>query len=197
MIFEPTTYRVLLVSSSEKLNSSAAQWLSPSRYFPVHTARSVAAARQKLMEADYDLLLINAPLPDDFGLALAEDVCAQSESAVLLIVRRELAEEVDAEAVRFGILTLPKPTNPQALSQALHVLSAMRERLRQAGKKQQSVQEKIKELRLIDRAKWALIGEYQMSEPEAHRYIEKRAMDSGKNRKQIAEEILEQSGKGQ
>jgi glutamine synthetase len=41
-----------------------------------------------------------------------------------------------------------------------------------------------------NRAKWILINELSMSEPEAHRYIEKQAMDRCISKDQIAKEII-------
>ena len=49
---------------------------------------------------------------------------------------------------------------------------------------------KISEIRLIDRAKCILIQYLNMSEPQAHRYIEKQAMDLRVTKKEIAENIL-------
>ncbi|MBR6822515.1 MAG: ANTAR domain-containing protein, partial [Clostridia bacterium] len=39
-------------------------------------------------------------------------------------------------------------------------------------------------------AKWILISEMGMEEPQAHRYIEKQAMDRGVPRLEVAEEII-------
>ena len=46
------------------------------------------------------------------------------------------------------------------------------------------------EIRLVNKAKWLLIGELHMDEPDAHRYIEKQAMDRCISRREIAEEII-------
>lgn len=46
------------------------------------------------------------------------------------------------------------------------------------------------EMSLIDRAKLALMLYLNMSEPMAHRYIEKRAMDMRLTKKEIAKNIL-------
>ena len=46
------------------------------------------------------------------------------------------------------------------------------------------------EIRLVNKAKWLLISQLSMSEPEAHRYIEKQAMDRRLPKLEIAEEIL-------
>lgn len=53
-------------------------------------------------------------------------------------------------------------------------MESARERLRQFEKKSLSVDEKMAEIRLVNRAKWLLISELKMSEPDAHRYIEKQ-----------------------
>ena len=69
-------------------------------------------------------------------------------------------------------------------------LTSARERLRMTENKVQSVEEKMEEIRLINRAKWLLISELKMSEPDAHRYIEKQAMDRCVSKRVIAEEIV-------
>ena len=48
----------------------------------------------------------------------------------------------------------------------------------------------MEEIRMVNRAKWLLISELQMDEPQAHRYIEKQAMDRCISRRKIAEEII-------
>ncbi len=37
-----------------------------------------------------------------------------------------------------------------------------------------TIEEKMEEIRLVNRAKWLLIRELHMDEPQAHRYIESR-----------------------
>ena len=52
-------------------------------------------------------------------------------------------------------------------------------------------EEKMDEIRLVNKAKWILISQLSMSEPESHRYIEKQAMDTRRDRTEIAQEVLE------
>ena len=49
---------------------------------------------------------------------------------------------------------------------------------------------RIDEMRIISRAKLALVQYMGLSEPEAHRYIEKQAMDTRSTRREVAEQIL-------
>ena len=52
------------------------------------------------------------------------------------------------------------------------------------------LRQRIKDIRVIDRAKCMLIAERHMSEPEAHAYIEKRAMNYRQTKRDVAEEII-------
>lgn len=72
----------------------------------------------------------------------------------------------------------------------MRLLCATRERLRRMEKKTASVEEKMEEIRVVNRAKLLLISERGMNEAEAHRYIEKQAMDSCVTKRTIAESIV-------
>lgn len=190
MIFQERTYSVLLVSASEKFNTSILPLLPPTDYWPVTIAKSVGEARRRLVEESFDIVLINAPLSDDFGMHLAMDICSNSGAGVLLLIKNELYNEITSKVVPYGVMTMPKPTSLQLVSQSLQILRATRERLRQMEAKQISVEEKIEEIRLVNRAKWVLIECLNMTETDAHRYIEKQAMDLRTSKREIAENII-------
>ena len=190
MVFQERTYSVLLVSASEKFNTTIMPLLPTTDYWPVNTAKSVGEAQRRLLEESYDIVLINAPLPDDFGMQLAIDTCSNSGAGVLLLVKNEHFSEIDAKVVTYGVMTLSKPTSLQMIAQSLRVLCATRERLRQMEAKQVTVEEKIEEIRLVNRAKWMLIECLSMAEADAHRYIEKQAMDLRISKREVAENII-------
>ena len=50
--------------------------------------------------------------------------------------------------------------------------------------------ERLDELRVIERAKHILVQQFKMSEKQAHRFIEKSAMDRCVKRRTIAENII-------
>lgn len=190
MLFREYTYRVLLVSGGEKFHKSMAALLPHGEFYPVRTAGSDAAARRMLMEHEYDIVVINAPLPDGCGTKLAMDICARSDAGVLLLAKSEGFEELRARVLEWGVMTQPKPTSTQMMVQSVHALCAVRERLRRQREKQATVEEKIQEIRLVNRAKWALIRSLGMTEEEAHRYIEKQAMEERTAKSEIAKRIL-------
>ena len=190
MVFQERTYSVLIVTASDSFVSSVMPLLPVTDYWPVTTVRSVSEARRRIVETDFDIVLINAPLPDDFGMRLAIDICANSGAGVLLMVKNDLFNDIYAKVVNYGVITLSKPTNLQMVTQSLRILCATRERMRQMEAKQATVEEKIEEIRLVNHAKWLLIQCLSMTEPEAHRYIEKQSMDERISKREVAENII-------
>ena len=190
MVFQERTYSVLIVTASDSFVSSVMPLLPVTDYWPVTTVRSVSEARRRIVETDFDIVLINAPLPDDFGMRLAIDICTNSGAGVLLMVKSDLFNDIYAKVVSYGVITLSKPTNLQMVAQNLRILCATRERMRQMQARQATVEEKIEEIRLVNRAKWLLIECLGMTEPEAHRYIEKQSMDERISKREVAENII-------
>ena len=67
---------------------------------------------------------------------------------------------------------------------------ASRKRVQNLESENHKLQKKIDEIRLVDRAKCILIQYLNMTEPQAHKYIEKQAMNMRQSRLQTAEMIL-------
>lgn len=184
------TYSVLTVSAADKFSASLHTLLPEGQYDPVWAVRDAASARRLLLEQSFDIVIVNAPLPDEFGTQLALELSETSGAGVLLLVKAEQYPELSARLTPNGILTLQKPTTPQLLTQTLQLLCGTRERLRRMEQKTASFEEKMAEIRLVNRAKCLLIERKAMTEQEAHRWIEKQAMDRCVSRKVIAEQIL-------
>ena len=183
-------YSVLLVSGAEKFNSAVRPLLPEREFSPVVTVPDVSRARRALLERKFDLLVINTPLPDEFGTRLALDVCETTQAGVLLLVKADSYPDVTARVAPSGVLTLQKPTSPALFSSTLRLLCATRERLRRMEQKTATLEEKMEEIRLVNRAKWILIDQLKMTENEAHKFIERQAMDRCVTRRIIAENIL-------
>ena len=190
MIFESKKYSVLVVSSSEKMTDAIKNLLQSNRYNSVTYVDSIAAAKRAILDTFYDFVLINTPLRDDFGTDFAVEICRNKSSVCLLMVKTELYEKINYQVTPYGVFTLTKPTSTANMEQALRWLAAARERMIRMDKKTGSIEEKMKEIRIINRAKWLLIENLKMTESEAHRYIEKQAMDNCIGRVSIAEDIL-------
>lgn len=191
MSLEQRSYSVLIVSATDALANSFKSIFEGAYYSPIHTVSSIPNAKHALLEREYDFVIINSPLPGDDGTRFAIDTCTKN-SVVLLMVRNEIHPAIHAKVARYGVFTVSKPTPKPLLITAMEFMESARERLRAFEKKTASLDEKMAEIRTINKAKWTLINALQMSEPEAHHYIQKQAMDRGLSKLEVAEEIIEQ-----
>lgn len=190
MSLKERVYSILIVSATDSFTSAFADLLPEARYSPVDTVTSVSVAKRVLAEKTFDFVIINTPLPDDAGTRFAIDTCTTKQSAVLLLVKNDIHAGIHDRVAEYGVFTLPKPISKVTMTHALNWLESARERLRQFEKKTISIEDKMAEIRLVNKAKWLLISELKMSEPDAHRYVEKQAMDRCVSRRCIAEEII-------
>ena len=190
MSLKERVYSVLIVSAAESFNDALSALLPNSKYSPIHFVSNISAAKRAIAERAFDFVIINSPLPDDIGTRFAIDTGNSKETVVLLIVRAELQEEIYDKVAEHGVFVLSKPTSKPTMVIALSWLSSAREKLRKTEKKTLSIEEKMEEIRIVNRAKWILIRELKLDEPEAHRYIEKQAMDRCISKRIVAEEII-------
>lgn len=190
MSLKERVYSVLIVSAGEGFNDSLSALLPTSKYSPTHFVSNISAAKRILAERAFDFVIINSPLPDDVGTRFAIDTGNSKEIIVLLMVRAELQAEIYDKVAEHGVFVLPKPTSKSTMEIALSWLSSAREKLRKTEKKTLSIEEKMEEIRIVNRAKWLLIRRLKLDEPEAHRYIEKQAMDRCISKRIVAEEII-------
>lgn len=183
-------YKVALVSSSEKFNGAMLPLLPKNRFSPINVYRDAKSVRRVISKEKPDIVIINTPLPDDFGTSLALNVSETDGVCVLLFTRAENFSELSSVLIPHGVLTLPKPTSPELTEEVVELMCATRERLRRIEIKKSFAEERMEDIRVVNKAKWFLIEQLKMTEQEAHRYIEKQAMDRCVTKRVIAENIL-------
>lgn len=189
MVAGKRKYRVLVAGASEKLGESIAALLPKNEYVTPVFASSVGEIRRLALDSTMDLVVLNTPLKDEFGTRLALDL-ADYNIGVLLMVQSDVYDQVCYKVEDYGVLTLSKPISRQSFYMAIKLLTAVRAKILRMEKKNQALQEKMLDIRTINRAKWLLITHLQMSEDEAHYHIEKKAMNSRLSRREVAEEII-------
>lgn len=182
-------YRVLIAGANDRTFDSLRELLPPDSYEAPLRAGSAGEVKRMLLETDVDLVILNAPLRDEFGTQLALNL-AQDNLCVLMLVPAESFDAVCYKVEDEGILTLSKPVSRNGLLGAIKLLTAMRGKLRKLDRQNQALQEKMQDIRTVNRAKWLLIEIKRMTENEAHYYIEKQAMDMRLSRREVAENII-------
>lgn len=190
MSLQEQVYSVLIVSASSTFNSSITPMLPESQFETVRIETNISAAKRALAERSYDFVIINSPLPDGSGVQFSMEVSGLNTSVALLMVSSDVYAVTYSRVTEYGVYVLPKPVHKTVVSQAIDWMIATRERLKKFEKKTMSIEEKMQEIRIVNRAKWILIEQLKMQEDDAHRYIEKKAMDNCMSKSKIAEEII-------
>lgn len=148
------------------------------------TVVSGGSETRRIIRNNYnpDLIIINTPLSDGFGQELAEDCAVEVSAPVILICSGDIAGELVDRMADYGITVLTRPISREILAEYINQGNEIRE--------SSEVLSRIDDIRIISRAKSVLMKYLKFTEPQAHRYIEKQAMNNRCTRRQAAEKII-------
>ena len=94
--------RALIVSAGANSNEYIAARLSEMGYSRPVIIPSGAEARRRMSESDFELIVVNAPLPDEFGHELCITAVEQTDAGVVFLVKAAQAEQLLAPPERAG-----------------------------------------------------------------------------------------------
>lgn len=180
----------LIVAASQKSAAGFGEILSTASIKQIVTLQSCGEARRLLLEQSFDLVVISGPLSDETGESLARHIASRGLSQVILAVKAEHFDAISAVCEGDGVLTIAKPMNRAVFWSALSLAKAAHNRMSRIQSENYKLKQKIEDIRVIDRAKCILISYMGMSEQDAHRYIEKQAMDMRVSKRTVAEGLL-------
>ena len=183
--------RALIVSAGASSNEYISARLTEMGYSRPVIIPSGAEARRRMTEADFELIVVHSPLPDEFGHELCMDAVDKTDAGVVFLVKAAQADQLLGPLSDQGVLLFSKPFSTAFFMQVMHMAEASNHRLQRARQENARLQEKLVQLRLVSRAKCCLVEHEHMTEADAHRYIEKQAMDTRRDRTEIAQEVLE------
>ncbi len=180
---------VLIAGKTPEVCESISQLLQELECENISTFTSGTMVRGVNIE-HYDSVVISTPLSDEFGLDLVADLARDARCSIVVLAKREIADEVQKKLNFTGAFVLSRPfgkavlINTIKLSQVAHVSMAKLE------EEKRQLTQQISDLKLINRAKTTLMEYLNLSEEQAHRHIQKQAMDLRKTQRAIAEDIL-------
>lgn len=187
---EAESHSVLLVSRDSKIVSQISAFLVPP-LFELTTTSDFNEARRMATERSFNIIIADSGdgYDTDFAINIAD-----SYSTILLLVPNEHFDEISYRVEGYGILTITKPFEPFYLYNMMKIAIAVQYKVQVLSSQTTKLKVKMEEIKLVNRAKMLLMSNMNMSEQEAHRYIEKEAMDRGMKRTAISEEIIKTYG---
>jgi response regulator NasT len=143
-------------------------------------------------QAPADLLIAVMPLSDGTGVEGIIDVAQRHPQLMtILLVRQEAYEQVSYQCRNQQVFVIAMPFKRQVLAEAASFMLRLRAVMDDKDKELARLRKNLSEIRVITRAKIRLVQTRQMTEEEAHYYLEKEAMDRSLTKKEVAEEILQ------
>ena len=154
---------ILIVSQYDENINNLEQLVKTETGGKVVTVSSGNEARRIISgDTQPELVIINTPLPDEFGQELS--VMIAETTNVILICRNEIAEDISQSTADSGIIVVSRPFSNEVFKDAV----------RKTGCSEM----------------YTLIEYLKFTEPQAHRYIEKQAMNNRQTRREVAEKII-------
>jgi response regulator NasT len=181
---------VLIVSNTNATLGILADLLKLQPFARIVATQNGNESRRTLINDEFDLIIIDTPLPDEYGDNFALHAAESTDAGIILISKAETLYDMNEMVEDAGVFVIPKPVSPDFFYQAVRLLFASRKRVRKLQDENQILQNKLQEIRVIDRAKCILIQYLNMTEMQAHHYIEKQAMDLRQSKLITSENIL-------
>lgn len=186
--------RILLVCSAEKSTKVYTENLKAMGYIHIDTENNGGAVRRRLIQDEYNLVIIDSPLRDEIGHELAIKISANGVTGVILVVKAENADRMASKVEEYGVFVISKPFSRQILYQGVKFVFTSLKRVSVLKKEQDKLLKKVEDIKKIDRAKCLLIQYKNMTEEQAHKYLEREAMNLRLSRREVADKVIKYYG---
>lgn len=138
----------------------------------------------------YDAVVVSVPLRSEFGLEFVAQTAKKTTAPIIVLARADIAEDVQGRIRFTGAFVLPKPFTKSGLIQTIRMASVAKENINRLEREKSELQGKLDDSRVINRAKCCLIQYLNMTEEQAHKHIQKMAMDTRRTQREVAEDVL-------
>ena len=182
--------RLLIAEDEAIIRLDLKEMLQEEGYNVVGEAADGEAALRLARANKPDLVIMDVKMPGMDGLAAAEKVIEERLAAVLILTafsQRDLVRRA-AEAGAMGYLV--KPFQKSDLMPAIDIALARHSQLAAVREESDNLAEQLATRKAVDKAKGALMDGHALSEADAFRFIQKRAMDERRSMRAIADEIV-------
>jgi response regulator NasT len=146
------------------------------------------AAQVALMSPD--IIIVDMALPDRDALEDIRHVTAVSPKPIILFADQDdpsfMEEAIAAGVSSYNVTGLSLPHVKTVVAAAI----ALFQRYRRVERELEAAKAGLEERRLIERAKTILMRDRNMTEPEAYRWLRKRAMNEARKIVSVAAEVI-------
>jgi response regulator NasT len=187
---ESSARRVLVAEDEALIRLDLKEMLEEEGYDVCGEAGDGESAVRLATELRPDLVILDVKMPVLDGISAAERIAAARIAPVIILTafsQRDLVERArDAGAMAY----LVKPFQKKDLLPSIEMAVSRYTELIALESEVHDLQGRLEARKVVERAKGVLQAEHGQSEPEAFRWIQKRAMDQRLSMKAVAEAVL-------
>ena len=187
---EPRKSTLLFVQDAAAEPAALGAFAAEQPALALVTADGLDEAERKLAQLDPALVVWQCDAPGLPALRPCVRLAEGSEAVFLLLVRPGTYEAVWQFVQAAGICVMSWPAPQEVFRQTLRNLLLLKKSLRAMQEKTDQLQSQLQDMKRIQKAKSLLMNQLGMSEADAHRWIEKAAMDRCVKKREIAETII-------
>lgn len=150
-------------------------------------------AEDEIRELEPDVAILDIKMPGRTGIEVARALTDELVCAVVILSAFSQRGLVD-EAIDAGVLAyLIKPFQRNEIAVQIEVARARHRQMKQLAGEVDTLNRRLSDRVLLDRAKGVLIDRHGLGEAEAMRFVQKRAMDERRAVRDVAAEVLDGS----
>ena len=187
---EPRKSTLLFVQDAAAEPAALGAFAAEQPALALVTADGLDEAERKLAQLDPALVVWQCDAPGLPALRQCVRLAEGSEAVFLLLVRPGTYAAVWQFVQAAGICVMSWPAPQEVFRQTLRNLLLLKKSLRAMQEKTDQLQSQLQDMKRIQKAKSLLMNQLGMSEADAHRWIEKAAMDRCVKKREIAETII-------
>lgn len=180
------THSVLVVTKDIKTSTLISAMLVPP-LFDLILAEDFNEARRLCTERVFNIVIVD--FADGEGTDFAVDISSYT-STILLLAPTQFFDQISYKVEPYGILTITLPFDQFYFYNMIKIAIAVQYKVQVLSSQTIKLKEKMEEIRIVNRAKMLLMQNKNFTEQEAHRYLEKQAMDRSMKRIAVANEII-------
>ena len=182
---------ILVIAAKPRIQSSVRSALT-AKYGRVLTAETVQEARRAVEREKIALMVIFSPLKDEEEIPRLFDMADRRGIAAGYIVGREIYGETAYRLEGRNVFVVAYPLQMDQVLQIVSFLYQVQKRFWLVLSEQERLQRQVQDIQIVCRVKCLLVEKREMTEEEAHHFIEQEAMNTGLSKREAALKILKE-----
>ena len=182
---------ILVIAAKPRIQSSVRSALT-AKYGRVLTAETVQEARRAVEREKIALMVIFSPLKDEEEIPRLFDMAERRGIAAGYIVGREIYGETAYRLEGRNVFVVAYPLQMDQVLQLVSFLHQVQKRFWLVLSEQERLQRQVQDIQIVCRVKCLLLEKREMTEEEAHHFIEQEAMNTGLSKREAALKILKE-----